>query len=706
MLPLAITLVGIGLAGGLALPVYLGRLALGIGAVGLLDRFFADPGKHRQFMEQERKAKEAKERVEAVARGRWLEQVAAVKERMRTTRLQVARQVDGVELRAPWGFRNSGMGGRHTEEQYPESNISLQEAMFVPLSARTYEETQEMTVALQTRLQQIINSTEGCRVMGVGLEGGLAIYITPEPGDPVPELRLWRMMKQAIKDLGYVPGEDVALALDPAASELENAFREEFSQPDTIGQYLFWRDKATVVMTRDELLGLYRKALEDDIPIVSIEDGFSERDWAGWKLLMNEFGDKLFIIGDDLVTTNDAVIERAAKSGAINAVLIKANQIGTLTETMLAMLTAFGLGMDLVVSHRSKSPNELMEAHIALAASAMGLKAGGGMNTERLVKYKAVMDAMSKAARRRPVVDKVQPVDLAGAVIMDVIASEMPTNAGVPTVGTEVLVRIPGRPEVLSFTGATPVGTSAGTGEAIFLVDSVIEKGPSTEKYPDLFTYEAVGQTYRFKKGIKYPDIEAKHDQALLELWEQSQRYNGKGVKNAVRYVEEIVAPALIGKTAAELGTPMDIDRLLLELELETAQQRGKLTTDLIAIAQRKGNLGMNGILSLSLALARFKAASEGKELLELELLREQMATTMAKVIAEQERLDWRMLYQQRSFDELVAGLQAVAKAAAATSKPLHQIIRKHLPVYDFDAATPLTSTAVMGRKPLTRLGM
>ena len=103
----------------------------------------------------------------------------------------------------------------------------MQEGMFVPLSAKTVEEAQEMTVNLQSRLMKIIENADGCSVMGIGLEGGLATFIEPEEGDIVPEQRLWRMMKQAILDNGYVPGVDVALALDPATSELENEYNKE-----------------------------------------------------------------------------------------------------------------------------------------------------------------------------------------------------------------------------------------------------------------------------------------------------------------------------------------------------------------------------------------------------------------------------------------------------------------------------------------------
>ena len=108
-------------------------------------------------------------------------------------------------VRAPWQFRNCGMGGRHTEKEYPESNISMQEAMFLILGAVDSQEAQEMTVRLQNRLKEILEKADGCRVMGIGLEGGLAPYV--DRGEyELPELRLWAMMKQTIEECGFRPG--------------------------------------------------------------------------------------------------------------------------------------------------------------------------------------------------------------------------------------------------------------------------------------------------------------------------------------------------------------------------------------------------------------------------------------------------------------------------------------------------------------------
>jgi hypothetical protein len=367
-LPVAVILIAWGLLGEVGAAVYVGRLCMGLGVVGLLDFLIADPGKYQEFRRRERLAQGRARETEGRITGTWIEEVVSVKEKMQKTRMQRVIRKDGKVLWAPWQFRNSGMGGRHTEREYPESNISMQETMFVPLSAGNYEDAQEMTVKLQNRLKEIIENAEGCRVMGIGLEGGLAAYITKGQQELVPEQRLWRMAKQAIIECGYLPGKDVALALDAAAAELELAYREEYEQPDVVGMYLFWRDEEKTVMSTDELFELYRRIIEeDDIPFVSIEDGFGE-DQRGWALITEKLGDKIFIIADDLVTTKDSSIEYAADHNLSNTLLCKANQIGTLSETLLAILVALGKGLNIVVSHRSKSPNDDMEAQLGLAS--------------------------------------------------------------------------------------------------------------------------------------------------------------------------------------------------------------------------------------------------------------------------------------------------------------------------------------------------
>ncbi|MCK4312544.1 MAG: hypothetical protein KAW88_07400, partial [Candidatus Cloacimonetes bacterium] len=716
--------------------VFIGRFFLSFGEMGTLDSFFADPGKWKEFRERERLAQKRAEEVKPI--GAWIEQVAKVKELIQTSRMQEIKKGEQL-ISVPWQFRNSGMGGRHTEKEYPESNISMQETMFIPLSIKNYEDAQEMTIKLQTRLKEIIENAEGCRVMGIGLEGGLAPYISKEEGDKVPEQRLWRMAKQTIEECGYTPGKDVVIALDPAASELEIAYREEYNLgEETVGMYRFWRATEKIDMSRDEIFELYRKTIEeDDVPIISIEDGFSEHDDAGWALIMEKLGDKIFIIGDDSVTTKDSSIEYAADNNLNNTFLCKANQIGTLSETLLAIMVALGKDLEIVVSHRSKSPNDDMEAQIALSAITMGLKAGGGANTERLFKYGSIMKIMARAVKEAK--EKIECISkedsvleqsafrlVQGMVITGIFAWEEATNAGIPTVGIEMSFGIKGSKRFnnfFTFKGSTPLGTSAGTDEAIHLVDSVIYSDQiPKEEYLVLFNKTEDG-TYRFKKEVSEPQIGKYKDTELKELFHRVQRYDGKGCLNVVDHVNTIFTRAFEGKRISDLSSLAEIDRLLLSLELEAAYRRGQISSDfskaeLINVMQRKANLGMNAILSQSLALARLISHMQGKDL--WEILHETILETMAKTIAEnggveildkiKERISnkelevkkeiskkfekiktvaeteknelWKILTKELSFENLNIGLQIVEENRKGQI-PLYQMLRNKLPVYE-----------------------
>ncbi len=717
-LPVAAVCIGLGLLAGNEILIYLGRFFLAPGCVGLLDRLLADPGKLREFRNREKTAAEAAARAAAVAASgeSWPARVAQVKKTLLTTRMQSVTLKDGSEVTAPWQFRNCAMGGRHTEKEYPESNISMQESMFMPLSAKTYEDAQEMTVKLQYRLKEIIESAPGAKVMGVGLEGGISPYVDKEETDQVPEQRMWRMMKQAILDCEYVPGVDVAIALDPACSELENAYREERGEPDSVGMYRFWRDKSKVDMSRDQILDLYKKAMEEGIPVLSIEDGFGERDHAGWQNLMKELGDKVFVIGDDLVTTKDSNIENCAKNGEINASLIKANQIGTLSETVLAMLTSLAYGAELVVSHRSKSPNDPFEAEIATAMNAVGLKCGGGANTERLQKYGRVMEilALAKAAQREmtpkerkeveetvkelvriltgkedvTIMSDAAEIDIASLLIKmlaieAVSGTEEATNAGIPSAAASLFL---GKTGIIRFKGSTPLGTSAGEDEAIHYVDSIIEPSETTKKHADLFKAAGDG-TFRFKKDVKAEDIKAKKDEKLTVLWKKSRRYDGKGCMDAVSHIEGVLAKAFVGRRLAKLTTLLEADKELLGLELAEAIRMGRIPQDAprdvkIHAMQRKSVLGMNAILSVSLALGRAIAASGGREL--WQLIREMAAETMAKFIDANAKGKKKSLAELKwtDFDELQGQFRETAAETIKDGKTIYELLRAQLPVY------------------------
>jgi enolase len=171
----------------------------------------------------------------------------------------------------------------------------------------------------------------------------------------------------------------------------------------------------------------------------------------------------------------------------------------------------------------------------------------------------------------------------------------------------------------MKFTAATPLGTSAGTDEAIHLVDSIIEANPLTRKYPSYFVYNEKEKTYRFAPDLK-ADAIARENSELADLWMRSKRYGGKGCLNAVDNVTQVIAPQFMGAKISALGTLADIDRELLMLELDLAMKRGKIAPDAsagekIQVMQRKANLGMNAVLSMSLALGRLIAAREGVEL-------------------------------------------------------------------------------------------
>jgi enolase len=677
-LPPAAILLTVGLVFEASWAVYLGRLSLGLGIIGLLDFLLADPGKYAEFKKRERRAKEKAASIAKAAL--WWDAVVEAKHKMLEGRIQKLTHPQLGPVTAPWQFRNCGMGGRHTEKEYPESNISMQEAMFLILGARDYQEAQEMTVRLQNRLKEIIEKEEGCRVMGIGLEGGLAPYI--ERGQyPLPEVRLWAMMKQTIQECGYHPGVDVAIALDPAMSELEIAYRKHFKVPDSVGMYLFWRDKTLTTMDRDGILDLYVQAIKQyDIPILSIEDGFSENDFEGWQKLLEALGDRVFVIGDDLVTTNDSTIELAAKKGLINTALIKANQIGTLYETILAMLVALGKGQELVVSHRSKSPNDDMEAQIALAVNSLGLKCGGGANTERLVKYHAVTELMQKGldGTARPSL----PAD-SKPVVRRVYAYEEPTNAGIPSVGTSVEIELPDEGVFLKFKGATPLGTSAGAGEAIHLVDSAIEHAEFREmidRHPEFFRELEPG-VYGFEKNVKEPQVRETGDDELATAFTRAQRYEGKGCLTAVENVATVIAPVFEGRNVAAFSMK-DVDRILLSLELRVARRRGKMgesasTEELIQAMQRKQNLGMNAILSVSLALARGVAHLRGKDL--FEVMREEMFSIIDQLAAKQG-----VQIKGSRLSDYVSALREVNERLEADGTPLYQTLRELTGIYQY----------------------
>ncbi len=262
-------------------------------------------------------------------------------------------------------------GGAHAD-----NNVDIQEFMLVPIGAASFREAlrygAEVFAVLKTVLQQKGLST------GVGDEGGFA----PDLPSNAAALDL---LLTAIEQAGYKPGEDIALALDVAANELLQD-----------GQYQL-EGKAR---SAEQMINYYEQLL-DNYPILSIEDGLAEEDWAGWQALTAQLGSRVQLVGDDLFVTNPARLQKGIDSGAANAILIKLNQIGTLTETVSAIQLAVQAGFRTLISHRSGETEDTTIADLAVATRAGQIKTGSLCRSERIAKYNQLLrieDELGEAA--------------------------------------------------------------------------------------------------------------------------------------------------------------------------------------------------------------------------------------------------------------------------------------------------------------------
>jgi enolase len=264
-------------------------------------------------------------------------------------------------------------GGRHTE-----NSLDMQEFMIVPRGASSFSEALRMASETFQRLKEILKQ-KGYSV-GVGDEGGFA-----------PDLRSGEeamgLITEAIQHAGYRPGDEIALALDPAASE----FYEE-------GNYVFKKSGA-IKKSSEEMVALYSKWIKD-FPIVSIEDGLSEDDWSGWKILTQALGSKVQLVGDDIFVTDPELIRKGIDQGIANAVLIKLNQIGTVTETLRAIQTAREANYRVVISHRSGETEDTFIADLAVAVNAGQIKTGSLCRSERIAKYNRLLEIEETLASR------------------------------------------------------------------------------------------------------------------------------------------------------------------------------------------------------------------------------------------------------------------------------------------------------------------
>ena len=263
----------------------------------------------------------------------------------------------------PVPFMNVLNGGAHAD-----NGLDVQEFMLVPAGAGSFTEALRTGAEIFHTLRTLLKD-QGLST-GVGDEGGFA----PSLGGTVEALDL---VLRAIERAGYRPGEDVLLALDVAASELGEH-----------GRYRLRADRAE--QSSDEMIALYETLL-GRYPICSIEDGLGEDDWEGWRLLTRRLGARVQLVGDDVFVTNPAIIQQGIREGLANAILIKVNQIGTLTETLEAIELAKRAGYGTMISHRSGETEDSFVADLAVAVNAGQIKTGSLARGERIAKYNQLL---------------------------------------------------------------------------------------------------------------------------------------------------------------------------------------------------------------------------------------------------------------------------------------------------------------------------
>lgn len=269
--------------------------------------------------------------------------------------------VNGFQLPVP--MMNILNGGEHAD-----NNVDIQEFMVMPVGAKSFSEALRMGAEVFHNLKQVL-ADRGLNT-AVGDEGGFAPNLDSNE-DAI------KVIIEAIEKAGYKPGEDVCLALDVASTEL---FKD--------GKYHL--EGEGKVLDTDEMIAYYED-LVSKYPIISIEDPLSEDEWEGWKKLTDAIGDKVQLVGDDLFVTNTERLERGIQNGVANSILIKVNQIGTLTETLNAIEMAKRAGYTAVISHRSGESEDTTIADLAVAVNAGQIKTGAPSRTDRVAKYNQLL---------------------------------------------------------------------------------------------------------------------------------------------------------------------------------------------------------------------------------------------------------------------------------------------------------------------------
>jgi enolase len=279
--------------------------------------------------------------------------------------LPLYQYIGGVNAKTlPVPMMNILNGGKHAD-----NNVDIQEFMIMPVGAPNFREALRMCSEVYHNLKNVLHS-KGLSTT-VGDEGGFAPNLTSNE-------EAIQVILEAIEKAGYVPGDDVVLALDPASTEL---YKED-------GKYHF--EGEGIVRTSEEMVD-FCEQLVNKYPIVSIEDGLAEEDWEGWKLLTERLGEKIQLVGDDLFVTNTQRLSKGINMGVANSILIKLNQIGTLTETLDAIEMAKRAGYTAVVSHRSGETEDSTIADLVVGVNAGQIKTGAPARTDRVVKYNQLL---------------------------------------------------------------------------------------------------------------------------------------------------------------------------------------------------------------------------------------------------------------------------------------------------------------------------
>lgn len=280
--------------------------------------------------------------------------------------------INANELPVP--MMNILNGGKHSD-----NNINIQEFMIMPIGSITFAERLKRGVEIYHTLKKVLKE-KGYSV-AVGDEGGFAPNLKNEE-------EALEAIVEAIKKAGYEPGKDIGLALDVASTEM-------YDEAKKIGKdgYYFW--KTDEYKTKQEMID-YIISLTGKYPIISIEDGLAEEDWDSWKQLTDKLGKKIQLVGDDLFVTNIKRLQRGIKENVANSILIKPNQIGTLTETLDTIQEAKKKGYKTVISHRSGETEDTTIADIAVAINAGQIKTGAPCRTDRVAKYNRLLNIESQ----------------------------------------------------------------------------------------------------------------------------------------------------------------------------------------------------------------------------------------------------------------------------------------------------------------------